>query len=86
MKTLKTLAMAGAAALTLGATAIATLSPADAEIYRAAPFLQGPVGVVAAPMEEASTNFGYRNWPYGDGTYRGVFNAPGYYGYDRNGY
>ncbi|WP_152428436.1 hypothetical protein [Methyloferula stellata] len=89
MKTLKTLAMASAAALTLGATAIATLSPADAQAYRGAPVLHGPLGVTAVPMEEASTNFGYRNWPYGDGTYRGVFNAPGYYGYygyDRNGY
>lgn len=86
MKTLKTLAMAGAAALTLGATAIVTLSPADAQVYRGAPVLHAPFGVTAVPMEEASTNFGYRNWPYGDGSYGGVFNAPGYYRYYRYGY
>ncbi len=78
-QTLKNVALAGVAALTLGVTAAASVSPAGAQALRGYGYDRGygpgiaggAIGLGTAGMAVASSNFGYQNWPY----------APNYYPY-----
>jgi hypothetical protein len=89
----KTLAMGGLAAVTIGLGGLATTAPADAQVIRGhhRQYIDGDMAYQNAPPHvvgyvmtapQSSGNFGYPNWPYGDGYYGGsVFDSQGYGAY-----